>query len=340
MQFPIDIPFHLFSSCIPVKGVLRSIIYDLQRNNFEYIPNSMYDVLMEFKNLTVGELIEKADNDEEKNILINYFDFLYKQEFIFFSKLESNLFPEYKIEFHKPYNFSCLIIDLNIFDFSYFEKLKFEISNSHIECIIFRFINLKEFEIENTLDYFNDIPVRTIQIFIDKNVNIKDSFFDKIISLNNRVTTILLYNSNKESYKNIKNGLLVQTKRDVINSKMSIISIADFDINIDLFMESKLFNNFYFKRVYINLIGDIFKTENDLTTFGNIKSTSLFSLKSDKKFQKFWNIKKDDISICKDCEYRYMCVDSRKPLFKNQYNLWVLEGTCNYDPYTSKWNNS
>jgi hypothetical protein len=46
---------------------------------------------------------------------------------------------------------------------------------------------------------------------------------------------------------------------------------------------------------------------------------------------------KDEIAICKDCEYRYMCVDSRLPLYQNEDNLWVLEGECNYNPYTSEW---
>ncbi len=35
----------LFACCIPVKGQSRSIICDLQRYNFDFIPNDLFDLL-------------------------------------------------------------------------------------------------------------------------------------------------------------------------------------------------------------------------------------------------------------------------------------------------------
>ena len=46
MSFPLHIPFHVYSNCIPIKGNLRSAIYDLQRNDFDYIPNSLFEILI------------------------------------------------------------------------------------------------------------------------------------------------------------------------------------------------------------------------------------------------------------------------------------------------------
>lgn len=338
MKFPVEIPFHLFSSCVPVKGIVRSAIYDLQRDDFEYIPNSLYDILIEYKNKSFSELIEKVETANEKKILKDYFNFLFEKEFIFFSKLDSEFFPKYNIEYFKPYNFSCVVIDVKEIDFEYLECLKFEIINSMVECIVFRFINQTEITIENIVKVFNDIPVRTIQLFVDDRIEINDSFFEKMIALNSRIFTILKYNSKKETVKEIKNGVVISTQRDVINTKMKINNITDFDVNMELFMESKLYNNFFNKRVYINLKGEIYRTENDLVKFGNINSISLLSLSKNKKFNKFWNIIKDQIEICKDCEYRYMCVDNREPLYKNESNLWVLDGSCKYNPYQGKWN--
>lgn len=337
MQFPVDIPFHLFSSCIPVKGTVRSAIYDLQREDFEYIPNSLYDILFEFKNISYSNLLDKFETIEDKKNLEDYFNFLFQKEFIFFSKLNCEFFPEYNIEYFKPYNFSCLIIDIKVIHLEYLKHLKIEITNSKVECIVFRFIDPTENNIETIVKLFNDIPVRTIQLFVDDKKEIINSFFEKIILLNNRVSTILKYNSKKEAVKKIQKGIVISSKRDVLNSKMKINSIADFDVNMELFMESKLYNNFYNKRAYIDLKGDVYRTENDLVFFGNINSSSLLNIAKEKKFKEFWNITKDKIEICKDCEYRYMCVDNRLPLFKNDSNLWVLEGVCNYDPYKAIW---
>lgn len=267
MQFPIDIPFHLFSSCIPVKGGVRSVIYDLQREEFDYIPNSLYDILFEYKNISFSNLLEKFKTAEDKKNLEDYFNFLFEKEFIFFSKLDSEFFPEYNIEYFKPYNFSCLIIDVKEINLKYLKHLKIEIINSKIECIVFRFINQSEKIIETIVELFNDIPVRTIQLFVDDKKEINNAFFEKMILLNKRVSTILKYNSKKETVKKIKNGIVISTIRNVIDTKMTINSIADFDVNMDLFMESNLYNNFFNKRAYINLDGDIFRTENDLVPF-------------------------------------------------------------------------
>ena len=45
-----ELYFKLFASCIPVKGFIRSMIYDLHRFNFELIPNSLYKILTKYKN--------------------------------------------------------------------------------------------------------------------------------------------------------------------------------------------------------------------------------------------------------------------------------------------------
>ena len=64
--------------------------------------------------------------------------------------------------------------------------------------------------------------------------------------------------------------------------------------------------------------------------YGNIMDNNLKEVVQSQEFQKFWYIKKDDIEVCNECEYRYVCQDCRaftkngdnksKPLF------------CNYKP--------
>jgi hypothetical protein len=47
-------------------------------------------------------------------------------------------------------------------------------------------------------------------------------------------------------------------------------------------------------------------------------------------------VRKDDIEVCKDCEFRYICTDCR--IFKNDSNdIYSKPKKCNYDPYTNTW---
>lgn len=45
-----------------------------------------------------------------------------------------------------------------------------------------------------------------------------------------------------------------------------------------------------------------------------------------------WNISKDNIEVCKDCEYRYVCKDCR-PICAEKDNIYAKDKKCTYDPY-------
>lgn len=53
-------------------------------------------------------------------------------------------------------------------------------------------------------------------------------------------------------------------------------------------------------------------------------------------FSDLWHINKDKIKVCKDCEYRYMCVDNRIPI-KEAEGEFFFSTECNYNPYIGKW---
>jgi SPASM domain peptide maturase of grasp-with-spasm system len=71
-------------------------------------------------------------------------------------------------------------------------------------------------------------------------------------------------------------------------------------------------------------------------SFGNIKDTTLEEALSHPDFKKYWNITKDQIEVCKDCEFRHICTDCRAYIEEpeNQYSKPLK---CGYNPYTNKW---
>lgn len=52
--------------------------------------------------------------------------------------------------------------------------------------------------------------------------------------------------------------------------------------------------------------------------------------------KRYWFIHKDLIDICKNCEYRRMCIDPRVPNQRNDKS-WFYQGECEYNPYIAKW---
>jgi hypothetical protein len=70
--------------------------------------------------------------------------------------------------------------------------------------------------------------------------------------------------------------------------------------------------------------------------YGHISNTKLEDVIALPEFQKWWHIKKDDIDVCKDCEFRHMCTDCRA-FIKDPENIYSQPSKCTYNPYICKW---
>ncbi|NJL76349.1 MAG: hypothetical protein HC892_16370 [Saprospiraceae bacterium] len=70
---------------------------------------------------------------------------------------------------------------------------------------------------------------------------------------------------------------------------------------------------------------------------GHINKVSLREPLLGNPFKRAWKIKKDDVKICKDCEFRYICSDCRA-YTEVDNDLYSKPLKCGYDPYIGTWN--
>ena len=54
------------------------------------------------------------------------------------------------------------------------------------------------------------------------------------------------------------------------------------------------------------------------------------------RLEKNWYIRKDNIDVCQNCEYRYICTDCRA-FIKDPNNIFSHPLKCTYNPYIAKW---
>ncbi len=64
--------------------------------------------------------------------------------------------------------------------------------------------------------------------------------------------------------------------------------------------------------------------------YGSLKNNNLSSIIKDSPV-----INKNVIRVCKDCEYRYACIDCRPDRLEN--DIYAKPWHCSYDPYNGKW---
>lgn len=122
----------------------------------------------------------------------------------------------------------------------------------------------------------------------------------------------------------------------VDETQCGIISESLFSINIDSYLRSLSGNSCLFKKISVDKNGNVKNCPSFQHSYGNIRETDIISVHSKNEYQFISNIKKDDILICKDCEFRIICTDCRA-YKKDPNNIFSQPEKCMYNPYIAKW---
>lgn len=185
----------------------------------------------------------------------------------------------------------------------------------------------------NTINHFN---IHESLLLLNYSDELYSDEFAEIVLSTNRIKGIIIYNS--PFNKNLENYIhYYRSSRKTINFDKYI---NEFVINPYLFSESLSHNTYFNRKIYFDINGRVKNAPECSDSFGLIQDLDSFNhlekIVLGENFQKLWNVKKDDCLVCKDCEFRYFCVDNRLPI-QQKGGLWYHEIECNYNPYIAKW---
>ena len=327
--------FILYACCIPVKGHKRSVIYDLQRNTFIYIPNTVLELL---QHNTID--IHDERYHDEKDDIIQIIDYLIAQEMGFITP-EPNKFPKINMKDDDyPEIIKNIIIDFDKKSNHDLENIINQVSEIWCSTVELRYFdNVRESTFVQHLSCFLKSTIRTIHVVIRYAPWITEKKLNDICCKFKRLKQIIIYDSPMHLHTN--NFGLETTSvfvKEYIENETCCGNIHPhyFRSNLDFFKESLIFNNCLYKKISIDRNGMIKNCPAMKKTFGHIDSIKLLDVISNNDFQKLWHIKKNDIDVCKDCEFRYMCLDCRA-LISDPDNIYSKPKKCNYDPYQTQW---
>ncbi|MDR3273677.1 MAG: grasp-with-spasm system SPASM domain peptide maturase [Flavobacteriaceae bacterium] len=325
----------LFASCKVVQGFRQSIIVDVQRGGYFPIPNSLTEVI---KKLEINS-IENVKNEidmESKEIFKSYITFLVNNEFGFITDHPKNfVYSDYCLSCELSIN--C-ILELNSLDVDY-EKITSQLESIKTEALhvnIYAKTNLKN--IKRFLFHImksSKIKFVSLLFMYDETLNENDLLklgFDYPV-----LGQTIVYSSPFE--KIVKDNFMkvhYADKKQTTCKSCSIINANYFFCNSRLYNESHHFNTCLAGKISIDAEGNIRNCPSMPQSFGNIKDTSLEEALAHPNFKKYWNITKDQIAVCKDCEFRYICTDCRAYTEEPQ-NIYSKPLKCGYNPYTAEW---
>lgn len=160
---------------------------------------------------------------------------------------------------------------------------------------------------------------------IDVKNKLKTLHFPELITILTNNKNILKKNEFRLNYEFINKPFL---------DKDSLI------VNLSLFTESQKHHTYYNRKLYIGKKGEIKNAPECEEIFGNIqdiqKISDIEKIIEQLGFQKYWYVHKEICDVCKDCEFRHMCVDNRLP-YERKENEWFHKIECNYNPFICKW---
>lgn len=331
----------LFANCIPVEGASRSTICDVQRQIFHLIPNGLYEIVTVHRGKTVSE-IKKAYDNEIDEILEEYFDFLLDKELAFYTD-EPELFPEIDMAARFPSVVQNAILDINKDSDHPYEKIFGELEA--LGCIALQvriFYAMPLDELSGILSYCKDSRLNHLDIITQYYDGVEKAA-NMLVEDHPRINNILLHSSPKDRYDIVevqKSEQAIIYYTDVIDSDAhcGIIHPSHFSINIDHFKEARHFNSCLQGKISVDARGEIRNCPSMPQGFGHISSTSLQEALEKKQFKKYWDVNKDQIKICQDCEFRYICTDCRA-FVQNPEDDLSKPAKCSYNPYETVWEN-
>lgn len=317
--------FRLHANCIITKGAFRAVILDFHLNRYIYIPLELADKLN-------GELIYSKST---KNTVLNKFiDFLVENDFGFLTENQES-FGKLALEFNRSSKITNAIIELDKLDRTILKSLE-QLDQLSCESIEIR-ISCKDYTWKELCFLFSTVKstsISSVYLYIQHNASIPNSKWVDLVKMNSRIAVLYLYGTNREKKSPLTKKIVYLKEENL--SKKKCGKINSFAINIASYTESIHHNSCLNCKISIDVEGNIKNCPSMKESYGNVQDTTLKEAIEKPGFKKLWNINKDKILVCKDCEFRYICTDCRAYV-DDPEDILSKPLKCGYNPYIGEW---
>jgi SPASM domain peptide maturase of grasp-with-spasm system len=313
------------------RGFNRDVLVDFSRDKIRIVPKEVTSFIEQLEQSVDTENLNK----EEKSLLND----LIREEIVFeLNEDELHLYADLKESWDFPSLISNAIVEIGRSNAILLPKIFGELEA--LNCFDLSLIVCEGLLLEHYKQLTYLIDHSTI-LSLELSANYSDDqffklFIDYSLSSNKLDNKITVFNCQDPEFKISFKDKIRFVDRPYNKTGCGYIRKENFRANMLLFMESKLHNSCLNRKVTIDKEGNIYNCFNIGKGFGHIGSTGIREVLTIPDFKKNWQIRKDEITVCKDCEFRNICTDCRAFL-SEPANAYSKPLKCGYDPYTNKW---
>lgn len=329
----------LFANCILVKGKRRSIICDIFRARYQPIPNALFFILKKYPNYSVAEIKDRFSS-ENSDTIDEYFNLLIDQEYVFLTtREEATAFPELDLSYDSPSTITNCIIDIDRYSTHDFRKISNELSLLHTYHIQLRFFSEIMLDAITQIVSEMDKAEFNLHLILPYHPSYTKQATEKLSTVGT-VSSVKFYNTPSKminKYKELRKFNIEFFEANVANEKCcGKIGLPYFRMNMEHFAESQHHNSCLNRKISIDKLGNIKNCPSMKTSYGNIANSTLTAVLKRKEFKRYWNVTKDKIKVCQDCEFRYICTDCRA-YTEEPSDMYSKPLKCGYNPYSGQW---
>lgn len=332
----------LYTHIIPVKGYSRSILMDLYKSKYQFIPNYFCDFLIENKSKLIqrNDFLKLGSTSDEKEEISELVDNLLSQDYLIMADRE--LIQSLQIEIQDKTEDS--VINDCIIELSQHSKWDVEFFLSQINKLGVKFLEIRFLDFQAFLSYESLIQnalkthsVEYLHFIVPFNLNLESIIRNQLINFN-RLSQLTIYNSTSTlEIKNIPFDLVFSNQENINSSQCGCINPSYFSYNLTNYTSYLKNNSCLSFKLSIDEFGDIKNCPSKKDSFGHLEGSNVELIIKSEEFQRDWKITKNSILVCSDCEFRWMCSDCRV-FIQDESNRFSKPSKCGYNPYINKWN--
>ena len=331
--------FKLFANIIPVKGARRSALCDLQRGRIKLIPNAMFDMISDFNGQDIDSVVA-AHPESHRNHIESYFQFLLEGEWGFITD-EPDVFPDLDDAYLMPNKITNAVMDLNKssnYDVSDVIRQLDDLGCLHLQIRAYH--DLSPEDVEQLLETTVTSRLRSIELLVGGGESPDTDAWSALCRNHPRIHKLVLHGASEHRViqtsetSHVMGVLITHPQRLESHEQCGVVDRTEFTPCISTFTEARHHNSCLHRKISVDSQGRIRNCPSMPESFGHVEDTALSEALEQDTFKKFWDMTKDEIEVCKDCEFRYVCTDCRAYVEKGDTSK---PAKCGYDPYTATW---
>lgn len=331
--------FRLFANCVPVRGARRSSICDLQRGRIHLIPNALHEILTTHRDLSLAELLA-LHPVEEHATLEEYFAFLVEKGLGFWCDAPE-AFPELDLSWDAPARVTNAIVDFGPASDHDLASIVRQLDALGCQALQLRFFaEVTEERMDALLAATSQSRLRSIDLLLPDAPWWTPDAVTRLGFRHQRISGVLLHSAPEARHIHVRSGdAQIRYVTRVIDSDAHCGEVHPdyFAVNLSAFTEAQAHNSCLNRKIAVDAGGWIRNCPSMPRAFGHASSDPLAAAVDDPAFRGPWGISRDQVEVCRDCEFRYVCTDCRAHL-RDPADPRSKPAKCGYDPYTATWN--